>query len=186
MGINFAQLALAGQCFIGTGPVAGIAIPIQSTTAAVRFALWNPAGSGVNVILNQLMLTKVDAADPGVGGYVLVLVPNAGATAATGAPVATFTALASYNARVGNGGTAAKARFGSASPAGTLTTAGTPFYSLGLSRETVTDTVGPVVLTHNFNGGVVLAPGAFVHLAGIAADTQVSMPTITWAEIPIS
>jgi hypothetical protein len=183
MTIDFKQLALAGQCFIGTGPVAGVAIPIQSSTT-MRFALWNPSESGVNVMLNTYMQTKVDAADPGVGGYLLGLILNTGGAAATGAPVATFTNVTPINALLA-GGKAPRARFGSAATAGTLTTASSQFYSLGLSRETVTDTVGPVLLKHSFDGALVLAPGTLVHLVGIAADTQVSMSTITWAEIPI-
>lgn len=180
----FQQLTLSGQSFFGTGPIAGIAIPIQSSTTC-RFCLWNPAGSGVNLVLNQLAFTKVDAADPGVGGYLLGLIPNAGSVAGTASPVATFTPVATQNGKFGNGGPTSKGRFASASTGTTVTTAAALFYSLGLSRETVTDTVGPVNLVHQFNGALVLAPGAFAHLVGIAADTQVSTASISWSEVAI-
>lgn len=179
----FQQLALNGQCYFGTGPVAGIAIPIQSTTTC-RFCLWNPYGSGVNLVLNQLQITKVDAADPGVGGYLLGLLPNAGSVAGTGAPVATFTDVAVRASKFNDGSPTPRARFASAATGTTITAATTIFYSLGISREVVTDTVGPVIHVYNFNGSLILAPGAFMHLCGIAADTQVTMSTISWAEVP--
>jgi hypothetical protein len=178
----FQQLALNGQCYFGTGPVAGIAIPIQSTTTC-RFCLWNPQGSGVNLVLNKLQITKVDAADPGVGGYLLGLLPNAGASPATGSPVATFTDVAVRSAKFNDGQPAPRARFASASTGTTITAATTIFYALGISREVVTDTVGPVIHVFDFNGSLVLAPGAFMHLCGIAADTQVTMSSISWAEV---
>lgn len=177
-----AQLALAGQCFIGTGPVAGIAIPV-STTTTCRFCLWNPQGSGVNLLLNTLTIAKVDAGDAGVGGYALSYVPNTGSTVATAAPVATFTALTPLNALI-SVGPSAKARFASAATGTTVTTAGTTFYALGISKETITDTVGEVICQYDFSGSVIVPQGVFIHLIGTAADTQVTMPTITWAEIP--
>jgi hypothetical protein len=177
----FQQLALAGKCFIGSAPIAGIDIPISTGTTPV-FGLWNPLGSGVNLVLNSLMISTIDATTPVISGLALSYVPNTGSTVATGAPIATHTAVQPLNALISTGPNN-KARFNAAASGTTLTTAGTVFYAIGLGHESVTPAVGSQVFQHLFNGAVIVPQGVFIHLVGNAAQTENMLPTITWAEV---
>ncbi len=174
----FVQQALAGNNFVGSSLVAGVDLPI-STTLSPTFALWNPVGSGVNLVLNTLMLDAIDVTTPLLTAAVLSFVANTGGNAATGAPVAAFTNTLPFPAAVG-GSKASKARFGLAA---TLTAAGAVFYALGYNRESATVAVGNQVFQHNFNGAVVVPQGTLIHLCGVAAFTTNIIPTLTWSEV---
>lgn len=179
----FQQLALAGQCFIGSAPVAGVDIPVSSGTTPV-FMLWNPAGSGVNLVPNQLSISTIDATTPVISGLVFAYLVNAGSSYGTGAPVATFTSGTVVNAKLGSG-QASKARFSSAGSGTTFTAAITTFLPVGLSHDSVTGGTGWQNGIVNFNGSLILPQGALIALYGSAAQTQNMMPSISWAEIPV-
>lgn len=178
----FIQQALAGNCFIGTAPVAGVDLPIATGTAQT-FGIWNPAGSETLVVLNKLAVGIVDATTPVISGLTLSYVPNAGSAIATGAPISAFTATVPANALV-NFGKTSKVRFTLA--ATTAASATVPLMCLGLSHESTTGGNGAVTWMYDFNGSVIIPPNVFVVLGGNAAQTQNLMPSISWAEIPTS
>ncbi|MCR4340511.1 MAG: hypothetical protein NUW01_11590, partial [Gemmatimonadaceae bacterium] len=75
------QAAREGRVFIGNAAAAGSVLPIYSNTTQV-FGVWNPKGSGVNVIPISLALCYVSTTGA-AGGYCLALVRNTGAGTAT-------------------------------------------------------------------------------------------------------
>lgn len=182
----FQQLALAGKCYIGSTAVAGVVIPV-STTTSPTFLLWNPAGSGVYAVLNKLM---IGAPADGTNDFVsigLSVVTNAGSQIGTGAPVVSGTFVAPISALVGNGAPASKMRFAPATAS--IVAAGTFFYTLGFTAfegDIATTALAPVALIHDFNGGVVVAPGTAIHVVADEAAGLTTEITLTWAEVPVS
>lgn len=182
----FQQLALNGQCFIGSTAVAGVVIPV-STSTSPTFLLWNPAGSGVYAVFNKMM---IGAPADGTNDFVslgLSLVTSAGSQIGTGAPIVTGTFVAPVNAILGNGAPVSRMRFCPATA--TLVAAGTFAYTLGFTAfegDIATTALAPVSLIHDFNGGVILAPGTAVHVVADEAAGLTTEITLTWAEVPVS
>jgi|SRR5262245_6639392 len=173
----FTQQALAGNAFIGVAPVAGVTIPVAGGTAQT-FALWNPSGSQKNLVLGKLQLNAINATTPTLGGWILGVLQSAGSS--VGTPISAFTATAPINAVIGAG----KAPVGKFSVAAT-TTATTTLFGIGFSRETVTATVGPLVLSYDFDGQVIVPPGVLIALQNTTVQTQAWQPTLSWYEVPL-
>jgi len=181
----FAQLALNGQCFIGSTAAAGVAVPAFNATGQF-FGLWNPQGSGVNLILNKLMMAIVSGGTEALAGIGLSYLPNAGSQIATGSPISAFTAVSAVNALVG-GGLSSRGRF----TLGTTTTVVAPtlLYTIGVTAPGGDSATGlyPVTIDHDFNGGLIVPPGVYIGLGGApAAPGSTYEATLTWAEVPVS
>lgn len=179
----FVTQALAGNAFIGATAVAGVAIPI-STATSQTFGLWNPAGSGVNVVLNKLTLGVAADGTNAFAGIGLLALLNAGSQIGTGAPVVSLTQVSPVNCKVG-AGAASKVRFAPAAIA--VTTAPAFLYGLGFSSfagDIATTALAPVQLIHDFNGGVVVPQGVAIFLGGNAAPGLTTQISLTWVEVP--
>lgn len=173
----FQQLALAGKCFIGSTAATGVDLPIYNATAAHTAVLWNPAGSGVSLVMNQAILAQADATTPVITGFGISYLLNAGAAIGTGAPVVTFTDALALNARLG--GASPKARFGAASISATAF-----LLSIGLSQDSVTPAAGILNTTFSFNGCLVVPPGALIAMTGApVAPGQAFTASFTWGEV---
>lgn len=178
-------MMLAGKVFTGSTTNTGVAIPAYNATAQV-FGLWNPAGSGVNVILVKLQLAIATLGTNIVGAMGLSYIPNTGsAIGATGSPLTAFAQTASIPGLIGIGGGGAapsQARF----TLSATTIAPTFYYSLGMTSTTGTPTDSTPVLTHDFDGSQGVAPGTYIGLGGSAAPGSTYQGTITWIEVPVS
>ena len=179
-----------GGVYIGSTTYAGVAIPAYNATAQV-FGLWNPAGSGVNVILVSLDLSIATAGTEALASIGLSYIPNTGtAVGASGAPITAFTQTASLPGLIGaNAGVAAPsaARF----TLSATTIAPTFYRSLGMT-ETVaagasTVTTGPNVfeLSYTFSGVDGVAPGTYIGIGGSAAPGSTFAGSLVWLEIPV-
>lgn len=176
--MDFGQLALAGQCFIGSTAPTGVDLPIYNATAAHTAVLWNPQGSGVNLLVNKVAVSEADATTPAITGLGLSYLLNTGAAIATGAPVVTFTDATVQNAKIGRGGN--KARFGAASISAT-----TFLMALGLGQISATPGTGIDTAIYDFDGSLVVPPGVLIALVGAPlAFGQAVTASFTWAEIP--
>jgi hypothetical protein len=176
----FQQLALNGQCFIGSTAATGVDIPIYTATAAHTAVLWNPGGSGVNLVLNTFSAGQADATTPAIAGLGLSYLLNTGSAIGTGAPVVTFTDAIVQNAKIGVGG--AKARFGAASISATSF-----LMSLGASQDSTTPGANIDTSAFNFNGSVIVPPSTLVAVVGVPiAFGQAMAVSISWAEVQIS
>ena len=185
---KYAEQALAGNMFYTSTVVAGLAIPINTTTAPTVM-LWNPSGSGVHAVLGRLHAAQASGTSAG-GGVGLMAVSTAvevGSTIATGNLITAFAqdvlGTNVFNAQL-NGGNRPKVK---SSSQGTNTiTAGTWIYSLGkyVGATISTSAAGGITLTHDFDGDVVLPPGTAVYLAANIASVALFESTLSWYEIP--
>jgi hypothetical protein len=186
------NLVLARKAFIGSNAAgAAITIPIYSGTTPT-FGLWNPAGSGVNVLLLQLNLGIAAEGSAVASTLGFAVTFNTGSAAATGSPLATFTRLSSgtFPSLIGDAGGATNnsaAQFSCASSGTTLTSAATLIpYNLGASNTAGASPAGALSLTFPINGMVGLAPGTFISLVGNAAPVTTFYASLVWAEVPAS
>lgn len=177
----FIQQALKGRKFLGSTTYAGVAMPAYNATAQV-FGIWNPAGSGRNIVLDKLNLALATIGTEALAAIGLSYLANAGSS--IGTPISAFTATAPINSLIG-GGETPKGRF-------TLTatiTAPTFFYALGISQIStdfnVATTDGFSKLTHDFNGDVIIPPNTYVGLGGSVAGGQTFQGSVSWYELDL-
>ena len=176
--------AYRGKVFIGSTPIAGVAIPISSTTAPTP-CLRNPLGSGVNLVLIRYTAayTGGTGAVTGFGYYALT---NAGGTIGTAAPVSAFAATTPTNALIGFGA-ASRAKF-SGTGTVTLTTAGTLVRPMALGQAVAAATNANLPqpgIQDDFDGTVIIPPGVLFYPAGTAASGDTFAQSLIWYEAPI-
>lgn len=183
-------MMLARKVFIGSTTNAGVAIPAYNATAQV-FGLWNPAGSGVNVILLKLSCGIATAGTEAVAALGLSYLPNAGnAIGATGAPVTAFTRTASLPGLIGDAGGAAAPSAAMFTLAATIV-APTFAYNISLSETAGSATTTAAGLSvmwmeHDFDGIVGVAPNTYIGLGGSAAPGSTYQASLSWMEVPVS
>lgn len=179
--LSLYDLALGGDIFTGNVAAAGVVLPIYSNTTQ-QVGLWNPVGTGVDVVLIKLALTYVDTTGA-AGGFVLGYLSNAPAAIGTGLAITAFTETASVSNYPG-GGHLAKAKFGQGA---TLTvTAPVIKRHLGLNQTVLTaaTTSSPQWTAEwRFDGDEVLTPGTAIFVAGNIAMLSKFSGSIVWAEI---
>src|SRR5262245_20023967 len=90
-----------GNVFLGTTAIAGVALPAYNATAHT-FCVWNPLGSGKNVIPIHLMVGYI-ATTSATGNIVISYQSGVGAQVASGAAITAATLVAPLNAKVGAG-----------------------------------------------------------------------------------
>lgn len=179
--LPYYDLAKQGKIFHGNVAAAGVVLPIYSNTTQ-QVGLWNPVGSGVDLVLLHIALSYVDTTGA-AGGYVLAQLTNAPAAVGTGLAITAFTETASIPAYNGGGFTSV-AKFGQGA---TLTvTAPTVKRHLGLSQNAFTAAgTGQMAFVNriDFGGEEVLTPGTAVFVAGNIATLAKWSGSLTWAEI---
>lgn len=176
----------AGNTFFISTIAAGLAVPISSTTTPT-VALWNPSNSGKNAVLIRYTAAYVSGtsvATP-IG---LAYIPNAGSAIGTAAPFVTFTqsvlGATLFNGTLG-GGNATKMY---ASAAGTITITGSGTWlmtMLGESALIATTAMNPYEAKYEFDGSLILPPGAAVFVAATAATAALLAQTLWWEEVSI-
>ena len=80
---------LAGVAFIGATAAAGVTIPATNATSQT-FGIWNPVGSGVEIIPVFLDIGISTATTPVVAGLALSYQVGVGSQVATGGPISAF------------------------------------------------------------------------------------------------
>jgi hypothetical protein len=165
---KFYNAAVNNRVFCGSSLIAGVTIPVNTTTAPT-FTLFNPLGSGVNLELISLDIGWPAAAASVVGtilGSVSTQTPSS--TTAGGTTIAV---------PIGGGGVAQAKLFTAAT-----ITAITTHIAL-ITASTVTDTMNPAHV--DFDGKLVIAPGGLITLTSTPVQTAVSLPSLFWAEWPV-
>ena len=179
---KYYTLARDGRVFLGSTAVAGVAVPASTTTTAT-FGLWNPAGSGVNIVMVKASLGYVLGATSATA-ICYVFQANMGSAIGTAAPFSAFTATTPLNALVGSGRTSQVKLTVSS---GVMTAAGAIYRYSGMSHGvpiTSTAAFAPV-MTEDFDGTFIIPPGVFVHQASSTATDNTYGITWMWAELPI-
>lgn len=171
---------LAGKTFIGTTTKDGVTIPAYNATAQT-FGLWNPAGSGHNLVLVALLLGQTDATTPAISSIGLSYLANTGSAIATGAPISAFTETAPVSGMVGQ----SPSHVGRFTLSATIT-APAFFYELGLSQDSATPGTQIDTAVSYFNGTVIVPPGVYIGLGGAPiAPGQDFAASIVWFELPV-
>ena len=173
--------AVAGNLFTGSIAAAGVVLPIYSNTTQ-QCGLWNPVGSGKDIVLVKISLTYVDTTGA-AGGFCLGYLSNAPAAIGTGLAITAFTETASVSNYPG-GGFSSVAKFGQGA---TLTvTAPVVKRQLGLNQTVLTaaTTSSPQWSSEiQFDGEEVLTPGTAIFVCGNIATLAKFTGSLVWAEI---
>lgn len=182
------QDALRGRVFSHSPTPLGLAIPIYTATAlAGAMPIWNPQGSGVNVELISVNISRASGtADFGSIGLMARKVAQS--SIATGATITAFAETTPVNGLLFSG-VASQVK---SSNAGTVTTsagvAGDFIRTLAtINLEADTGTAHATTVAEvDFDGTVIVPPGVIVYLAATKASTALYSSTIVWKEVPIS
>ena len=176
----------AGNRFMGYLATAA-AIPISSTTSPTA-CLWNRAGSPVKLVLERMSFSWV-ATTEAPGGILLNRLTASGAAPGTALPLTAFTAgvlnTTIFCTKLG-AGSQPQGSFGTAA---TLTTAGVPMLTLGMSHLTTTGASTAVpgwMLDYKFDDGLILMPGEFVYPTASAATASTYNISMWWREYAVN
>jgi len=162
--------AVRGKVFIGSALIAGVILPVNTTTAPT-FTLYNPIGSGVN-----LELISLDIGWPAAAASVIGTILGSLSTQTPSAVTAGGVTIA-VPVGVGAGG-AAQAKLYTAATIVAITS--------HIPLLNVTSTADVMTASHyDFDGRVVLAPGGLITLTSTPAQTAVALPSLSWAEFPL-
>ena len=170
----------AGNVFIGSTAVAGVAYPISTGTAAT-FGLWNTSTTK-NAVLIRL---NVGFTSGTIALGEIGLADVYATQVATGSNISAFTdAVLGTTIRNGiiGGGKASSMRF---CPATATVVANTACYWTGASIESASAGTGIFNMSHDFKGTVIVPPGRFVFVCGSVAQTGVFTMSMVWSEIDI-
>lgn len=173
-----------GNIFMVSTVVAGLAVPI-STTTAPTVVLWNPTGSGKNLVPIRCSMAYVSGTT--VGGAIGLQWVRAGAQEASGSLAFTVFNRSTVVTNGLVGGNAASVMLISASGTNTLAAATTNwFYTMFEEYAAVAAsaiTAAPKV--HDFDGMVVVPPGIAIYPAASAASGALLSQTFIWEEVAI-
>lgn len=166
-----------GKLFSASQAIAGVAITTVGTTAG--FAVFNPIGSGVNMVLVRFEVWfQIDPVTPIVGGYSLYSNNTLQAAGVTG------TALTVQSGFLGGGGVNKCTAFTTA----TLPASPAHFRSV-VQKQTGAATVIPYlpVFGIDFDGTAALGPNTAVSFMQDASDGTAakSVCTMVWYEAPL-
>ena len=188
---KYTEQALAGDMYFASTVVAGLSIPINTTTTP-NIMLWNPAGSGVDAILARYAASQVSGTTAGgqIGLMTVSTVPLLSAIA-SGSLITAFTDdVYGTNKFCARFNASNKSRVRSVSTAaGATITAGTWIKSLGMQYGAIITTSAVHTgsnFSYDFDGEMVLSPGTSVYVASSIASSALFQQTISWYEVPAS
>ncbi len=170
---HYYDLVTAGLVYGVTYAVA--AVGVASATATGSFALFNPAASGVQLVLLGITLPVITfpAAATGFGlGFQLIAGQQPSATTPGNTP---------QNRLVGSAGVAQAKTY----TAGTLVGATTvPAY---ISQGAYLDLIASNLLTlkEDMDGSLIVQPNSGIAVVSTTATTATVAPSLFWAEIPL-
>lgn len=171
---------LSGNVFIGTTAIAGVNLPAFNATAHT-FCVWNPAGSGKNII--PIKCSVGYSATTGAAGNIVYSFQNGvGSQVATGGPITAATLVAPLNALIGAGNSSI-AKFAPATI--TFAAATSLLRTSGISQlvtTAATTAIGTFLATEEFDGTIIIPPGTAFCVAGNIALLSAFDVTLVWEE----
>lgn len=184
---------IRGNIYTATTVAAGLAIPINTTTAPL-IMLWNPAGSGKVIVPIRMTFSLVSgtaaagaimyqglfAGSPALNNVVTAFADNAGIANASNVGRQT------NNNLLGN--TAMPAAKCSTQGTNTIVTT-TSFFlrspGIGYGNIITTSTLILTSIVDNFDGEIGLLPGMAMYPVAVAASSALFQQSITWEEVPL-
>lgn len=175
---RFYHMAYRGNVFHARSPVAGSVIPVNSATSQ-KFAVLNPAGSGVNL---EILQARVDIS--ATSTYVAAEIYL---NAVQGAPLAVILA---GTCTVITGGVQSSLIGAGNNPKSTAysqitSVSQADLHVCGLGAFDVVTTALGRNLIRNFDGGLIVPPGTIIFLTATAAQTSIAHCEFMYAEVPI-
>jgi hypothetical protein len=170
---KYYQLAKVGQIFVMSTGIAGVTMPIATTTVPT-FVLKNPAGSGKNLVMLKAAFGYISGTViASAWHYSSCLSANTSFTT-TGTP---------SNALVGSG----VASISNISVTGTNTTsAATAYRHSGISNGApITSTTSYYYLTETFEGDFIIPPGQTIFPSADPVQGGTFAMSFVWAEMPV-
>ena len=173
--------------YYGSNAAAGAAFSIFSNTTFAGLALWNPQGSGKNLVIAKVYLGLDTTASTAMGAFGYSWLINAGAGVATAAPLSAFTAI---TATRGSGICGAPGQGSSVALVGsaaTLTTAMTWGRPAAFSTSTgaITTQIAIGSLVDDVDGTMIVPPGVFWTLTTSILTGITGVGTVIWYEAPL-
>lgn len=184
---NYYETTRRGRVFSQAATPLGLAIPIYTATAlAGGMPIWNPAGSGVNVVPIEIGVAYGSGtADFGAIG--LMAISTGLSAIATGAFITAFAETTPKNGFFSKG-SASQVK---SSNAGTVTTtAGAAgdwqrtLFTINLEAQTGT-AHATTAAKYEFDGSFILPPGCHMYVAATKASAALYATYVVWEEVPI-
>lgn len=180
VGPKYYEQTMRGNAFVYSSASAGAVLNVLGVNSAP--ALWNPAGSGKNLVITKVALGLNATGTTAAGHIVYATVPNAGSQIATAAPVVSLTAVAGANLLLG-AGAASVMRF--APTTITFIAAPTFLCTAGMGQATAATTATPAfTFVDDVDGRIVVPPGVVFVVAASAAIASTYSIAIYGLELP--
>lgn len=184
LGAQYYADTFAGNVFNGSTATGGVKPGIVGATAH-KYAIWNPLGSGKNIVLLTVEIGYFDTTSA-AGNIGLDYQLGVGSQVASGGAITAATLVAPVNGILGGGNTSI-AKFAPATI--TFAAATTYLMTFGFSQLVTTAATTSQIgwsWTYNFNGKLIIPPGAAIAVSGSAAPLSNLNITTYWAELPLS
>lgn len=176
---QFYEQTLRGNAFVYSTSTA-VSVVALGTTAAPN--IWNPAGSGKNLVLYKLVAAAGAVGTPVVSAFQYGLLKNAGSQIGTGSPVVSLTQADPTNLLLGAGKESVM-RFAPATIS--LTTAPTFFANAGFwLGNAAAPTTGAAFIDY-INGAIILPPGNLLQIGASTATSTTFFISIYGLELAI-
>lgn len=177
--------ASRGNVFYGGTDEAGLAFTIFSNAAFVGLLLWNPSGSGKNLVPIKVNVCPLTQGGTAASGWGYAWINNAGSSLATAAVASAYTLVTATRGSAvcsvaGQG--ASVARVGSGATFTTALAWGRAA-SFGTSTGAVTTQLA-VTLTEDFDGMTIIPPGTIFAVTSAILSGITATASIVWAEVP--
>lgn len=179
---KYAELARRGMLFNAKIADAGIALIVSATTGN-HPTLWNPLGSGKIVYILRLYLNWLSG-NIATSGLLWCTTTSAGANKGTGAPVVTFTEVATVPSLVGSS-SGSNCKWAPA--VCTFAAAPALYMSTGINLAATTAAAATTNLIADYDGHIALLPGTAISLTcAQATTTALFQGGIVYAELPLA
>ena len=174
--------AYRGNVFVGSTAVAGVVPPASTATAQV-YMIWNPQGSGKNIVPISTTYGYVSGTSlAGNHGWSYLTGMGNGYQVARGASAATL--VAPVNMNLGSG-IPSVANF---APATATVVAPTYLRTAGVSQLVLTAaeaTETGWTSREDFDGALIVAPGTALFAITLASEVGVFTISTVWEEVPV-
>jgi hypothetical protein len=179
--------AYRANAYYASVAATGVVTTAFSNGTYVGLLLWNPQGSGKNLVPIRAVQGRILAATT-VAAWGHAYLANAGSGLGTAAPLSAFTTIAAalrgplnQPGITGQGNSVALVGAGA-----TFTTALTWGRANGLAVGTETTAIVEQAFVEDFDGMLIIPPGTvFAPFAATAAQGGTWVPSIVWEEVPL-
>lgn len=177
-GLYYEQ-TMRGNAFVYSTTTA-VSVVALGTAAAPN--IWNPAGSGKNLVIHKVVFGYAAIGTPVGSAFQYGILNNAGSQIGTAAPVVSLTAVAGVNLLIGSG-ISSVMRFAPATIS--LTAAPSLLCPVGFSTGSAAAPVGYQMID-DVSGRIIIPPGNLFQIGASTATSSTFFIAIYGLELPIA